>query len=75
MAKKLTATEVKAKILALLDDVESGEEVEITRHGRTIARLVPASGPKAVKGTLAGSAMTLATDEEMFTTGVRWELR
>lgn len=75
MAKKLTATEVKAKILALLDDVESGEEVEITRHGRTIARLVPAAGPKAVKGTLAGSAMTLATDEEMFTTGVRWELR
>ncbi len=75
MAKKLTATEAKAKILALLDDVESGEEVEITRHGRTIARLVPAAGPKAVKGTLAGSAMTLATDEEMFTTGVRWELR
>jgi prevent-host-death family protein len=42
MGKVVTATEAKAKILALLDEVESGEEVEITRHGRLVARLVPA---------------------------------
>ncbi|MBA3403922.1 MAG: type II toxin-antitoxin system prevent-host-death family antitoxin, partial [Gemmatimonadaceae bacterium] len=29
----MTATEVKAKILALLDEVEAGEEIEITRRG------------------------------------------
>ena len=46
----MTATEAKARILALLDDVEAGEEVEITRHGRIVARLVPASGPHALKG-------------------------
>ena len=33
MGKTVTATEAKAHILALLDDVEAGEEVEITRHG------------------------------------------
>ena len=39
MTRKLTATEAKAKILAVLDEVAAGEEVEITKHGRTVARL------------------------------------
>ncbi|MDQ6947669.1 MAG: type II toxin-antitoxin system prevent-host-death family antitoxin, partial [Actinomycetota bacterium] len=38
----MTATEAKAKILALLDEVAAGDEAEITKHGRTLARLVPA---------------------------------
>ncbi len=74
MTKKLTATEAKAKILALLDEVAAGDEVEITKHGRTVARLVPATGPHALKGSLAGVAMTAAEDEELFATGARWEL-
>jgi prevent-host-death family protein len=74
MPKKLTATEAKAKILALLDDVAAGDEVEITKHGRTVARLVPATGPHALKGSLAGMAMTAAQDEELFFTGEAWEL-
>ena len=28
-------------ILALLDDVAAGDEVEITKHGRVVAQLVP----------------------------------
>jgi prevent-host-death family protein len=74
MPKKMTATEAKAKILALLDDVAAGDEVEITKHGRTVARLVPATGPHALKGSLAGVAMTAAQDEELFSTGEAWEL-
>lgn len=35
------ASEAKAKLLQLLDDVERGETVQITRHGKPIARLVP----------------------------------
>jgi prevent-host-death family protein len=42
MARKVTATEAEAAILALLDDVGVGDEVEITKRGRTVARLVPA---------------------------------
>ncbi len=74
MSKKLTATEAKAKILALLDEVAAGEEVEITKRGRTVARLVPATGPHALKGRLAGVAMTAAEDEDLFTTGAPWNL-
>jgi len=74
MTRKLTATEAKAKILALLDEVESGDEVEITKHGRTVARLVPARGPQALKANLVGVAMSVAPDEELFTTGAAWNL-
>lgn len=33
--------EAKNKLSALLDEVENGEEVIITRRGRRVARLVP----------------------------------
>ncbi len=74
MTIKMTATEAKAKILALLDQVAGGEEVEITKHGRTVARLVPARGPHALKASLTGVAMTAARDEDLFSTGATWEL-
>ena len=74
MTRILTATEVKAKILGLLDQVAAGDEIEITKHGRIVARLVPANGPHALKGRLAGAAITAASDEELFTTGEAWDL-
>jgi prevent-host-death family protein len=74
MTRKITATEAKAKILGLLDDVSGGEEIEITKHGHTVARLVAASGPNALKGQLSGVAMSAADDEALFTTGASWEL-
>lgn len=74
MTIKVTATEAKAKILSLLDDVAAGQEVEITKRGRTVARLVPATGPHALKGSLAGVAMTAGSEEDLFTTGLTWNL-
>ncbi len=74
MARRLTATEAKAKLLAALDEVAEGEEIEITRYGRPVARLVPATGPKAIKGSMAGVALSVADDEELFSTGETWEL-
>ncbi len=38
------AFEAKNTLGALLDRVEQGEEIIITRHGKPIARLVPNSG-------------------------------
>jgi prevent-host-death family protein len=72
MTRKMTATETKSKILALLDEVAAGDEVEITKHGRTVARLVPASGPHSLKGMFAGIAVSAADDEDLFTTGAAW---
>ena len=74
MARILTATELKAQILGLLDDVAAGEEIEITKHGRTVARLVPARGPQALKGTLSEVAMSSTDDDGLFSTGVHWEI-
>lgn len=70
----MTATELKSKILAVLDEVAGGDEVEITKHGHTVARLVPAVGPHALRGTFADVALTTAEDDDLFTTGVRWDL-
>lgn len=74
MTIKMTATEAKAKILSLLDDVSAGQEVEITKHGRVVARLVPAVGPHALKGRLVGVAMTANKEEDLFRTGASWDL-
>lgn len=74
MSRKLTATEAKAKILALLDEVAGGDEVEITKRGRTVARLMPAGGSHALRGSLAEVAMTAAPDEGLFSTGAPWDL-
>lgn len=74
MTKKVSATEAKATILALLDEVATGGEVEITKHGRTVARLVPAGGHHALKGSLAGAAMSAADDDDLFATGAAWDL-
>ncbi|OSC42291.1 prevent-host-death family protein [Mycobacterium decipiens] len=68
----MTATEVKAKILALLDEVAAGEEIEITKHGRAIARLVAATGSHALKGRMSGMAMTAVDEDHLFTTGASW---
>jgi len=39
--QEIGAFEAKNKLAALLDRVERGEEIVITRHGKAIARLVP----------------------------------
>jgi prevent-host-death family protein len=74
MTRQMTATEVKARILGLLDEVAAGDEIEITKHGRTVARLVPATGPNALRGLFGGMAESVARDEELFSTGEAWDL-
>jgi len=39
--RNVQASEAKARLAQLLDEVERGETVVITRHGRAIARIVP----------------------------------
>jgi prevent-host-death family protein len=42
--EEVGAFEAKNTLGALLDRVERGEEIVITRHGKPVARLVPSSG-------------------------------
>ena len=44
--RNVRATHARAQLLKLLDSVEAGESITITRRGRPVAQLVP---PKAVR--------------------------
>ena len=72
MARQVTATDAKATILRLLDDAAAGEEIEITKHGLPVARLVPASVARSLEGSFKGVAMTAVEEEELFSTGEAW---
>jgi prevent-host-death family protein len=39
--KEIQASAAKARLAELLDEVERGETVVITRHGKAVARLIP----------------------------------
>jgi prevent-host-death family protein len=70
----VTATETKAKLLSLLNDVARGDEIEITGRGRVVGRLVPASGPHILKGSLHSVAMTAGGDDDPLRTDATWNL-
>ncbi|HTW61273.1 MAG TPA: type II toxin-antitoxin system prevent-host-death family antitoxin [Terracidiphilus sp.] len=42
--RTIQASEAKTRLLSLLDDVERGETIIITRHGKPIARIAPQVG-------------------------------
>jgi prevent-host-death family protein len=37
----IQASEAKIRFLRILDDVERGESIIITRHGKQVARMIP----------------------------------
>jgi prevent-host-death family protein len=39
--KTFQASEARTRFLRILDEVERGESVTVTRHGKTVARIVP----------------------------------
>ncbi|MBP1602749.1 MAG: prevent-host-death family protein [Acidobacteria bacterium] len=45
--KAVSATEFRKNASAVLDLVEKGETVRILRHGKAVARIVPAEGKGA----------------------------
>jgi prevent-host-death family protein len=52
---EIGAFEAKNTLGTLLDRVERGEEIVITRHGKVVARLVPSSGRIDREQALAAS--------------------
>jgi prevent-host-death family protein len=60
--RTVSASEFKAKCLAMLDHVSAtGEEILITKHGRAVARLSAAKPP----ATLLGSVTFNASEEQL----------
>ena len=74
MTTQMTVTHAKAKLLSLIDQVQQGEAIELTRHGKVVARLVPAKGPQSLRGLFVGQVVSVASDEELFSTGEAWDV-
>lgn len=65
--RAVTSTEFRQKVFSLLSEVENGERVLVTRHGRVVAELAPPanaaepswkrSGPRL---PIAGAAVSAA---------------
>ncbi|HEX7278823.1 MAG TPA: type II toxin-antitoxin system prevent-host-death family antitoxin [Solirubrobacterales bacterium] len=72
MARTVTATAAKAIFLRLLDEAVAGEVIEITRHGRPVARLVPPSGARSLEGMFKGLARTAVDEEKLIDTAEMW---
>ena len=45
--RTIQATELKAKLSAILGDVERGETIAIQRHGKVVGKIVPADDDMA----------------------------
>ena len=56
---EMTVSQARAALPAILDSVEAGEEVTITRHGRPVAIVVR---PEALRARRNGPAQDLAHD-------------
>ncbi|HEY8056371.1 MAG TPA: type II toxin-antitoxin system prevent-host-death family antitoxin [Terriglobales bacterium] len=55
--KTVQASEAKTHFLRLLDEVEDGEEIVITRHGRVIGRILPEEKARQRRFERATAAM------------------
>lgn len=42
--RSITFTELRNRASEIFDDVEEGETIEVARHGKRIAKIIPASG-------------------------------
>jgi prevent-host-death family protein len=62
MAKSYSLADARAKLSEIVDDVEAGSEVEITRRGKKVAVVLSA----ARFASLKGERVTFATAYENF---------
>ena len=57
------ASDAKARLAELLNEVERGRTIRITRHGRPIARLVPEAEVRAAEAAQAIDEMRALTKQ------------
>lgn len=68
----ISASEFKARCLALLDDVARSRQIVIvTKHGKPVAKLVPLDD--VAQPTLGSVSLLAAADEAYLSTGETWD--
>ena len=69
--RSISASEFKAKCLALLDEVaEKGQPLVVTKRGKPVARVLPVEEPRSLIGTVT----FLVDDDELVRSGMQWEV-
>ncbi|MBK1656698.1 type II toxin-antitoxin system Phd/YefM family antitoxin [Paracraurococcus ruber] len=71
MDGSIGAYEAKTHLSALLDRVEKGESLTITRNGRPVARLVPVEAAQAAPDAAQAVASLLAFREALRSKGAQ----
>lgn len=67
MERVHTLSEAKARLSAILDQIEQGDEVIITRMGRPVARLVPFKvARRAARLGFAAGTVEIAEDFDVW---------
>lgn len=52
--RTVSASQFKAQCLAMLDEVAAtGEEITVTKRGRAVARVIAASEPQSLRGSVS----------------------
>ncbi|HEY4259994.1 MAG TPA: type II toxin-antitoxin system prevent-host-death family antitoxin [Schlesneria sp.] len=75
--RQISATELKAKCLALLDEVnQSGETIVITKRGKPVVTVQPVKKQpwKSIEGALADSTHALSDLPPEFNFAEEWEM-
>ena len=67
----VTLVEAKAHLSELLDKVEAGEQVVITRHGKPVANVSPIAKPKLPFGSRAAFRARMPKLKEPLTETLR----
>ncbi|MBI4756839.1 MAG: type II toxin-antitoxin system Phd/YefM family antitoxin [Betaproteobacteria bacterium] len=71
---QVNVTELRQHLPSYLDQVQGGEEIEVTLHGRLIARIVPAQDPRqAARARLAALRGRCVLGDVENPTGEAWE--
>ncbi len=70
-SRRVSASQFKAQCLAMLDDVAAtGEEIVVTKRGRAVARVSPATAPEGLRGSVT---FNVSDDELMQPIDVEWD--
>ncbi len=71
--EQIGAFEAKNTLGALLDRVQQGEEIVITRHGKPVARLAPYAGGAGLLEAAAAAARIRARAGSLKPGGFGWD--
>ena len=69
--KQVGVYEAKTQLPRLLEQVEKGDTVTITRHGRPVARLVPVGGPRRTPRDAIEALLAFRANHTLGGTSVR----